>query len=299
MTLKSHGRYDYSPLPERPVYDWPNGTRLAIHFSLNIEHFSFGEGLGNNLAGPHPQPNTRSFGWRDWGNRVGVWRMLDTMNDYGLPCGLLLNTEIYDYAPQIPAAFRERGDEVVAHGRTNAEQQVDMTPDEERACIREATEAIARYEGTPPRGWLAPYISQTHHSLDMLKEAGYRYCMDWPLDDQPVWFRTEHGPILSVPYAHELNDSLAMVNRRDTARDWADAVIDHLDEMMELSTRYPLVFGMALHTHVLGQPYRMRQWRRVLDHIDRFRDRLWLAHPGAIADYVETLPKGTVPGDSS
>ena len=106
MTLKSHGRYDFSPITERPVYDWPNGTRLAIHFSLNVECFSFGEGVGNDLAGPAPQPNIRSFAWRDWGNRVGVWRMLDALEDFELPCALLLNTETYDYAPQIPASGR-------------------------------------------------------------------------------------------------------------------------------------------------------------------------------------------------
>ncbi|MEX2643625.1 MAG: polysaccharide deacetylase family protein [Acetobacterales bacterium] len=296
MKLKSHGRYDFSPITERPVYDWPNGTRLAIHFSLNVECFSFGEGVGNDLAGPAPQPNIRSFAWRDWGNRVGVWRMLDALEDFELPCALLLNTETYQHAPQIPAAFRARGDEVVAHGRTNAERQDAMSYDEEKACIAGATAAIAEHEGAPPKGWLAPYICQTYDTPDLLKEAGYKYCMDWPVDDQPVWFRTKHGPLLSVPYAHELNDSLTMVNRRDAARDWADAVIDHIDEMIELSDRYPLVFGMALHTHVLGQPYRMRQFRRVLEHIDRFRDRLWLTHPGAIAEHCAALPAGTVPG---
>ncbi len=295
--LKSHGRYDYSAILKRPDYEWPNGTRLAVHLSLNIEHFAFGEGLGNDLAGPSPQPNHRSFAWRDYGNRVGVWRLWELAEDLDLPYATLLNTEIYDYAPEITEAFKTRGDEFVGHGRTNAERQIDMSVDEEKECIREATKAIATNWGQPPKGWLAPYISQTHDSLDLLKEAGYQYMMDWPIDDQPFWFRTKHGPILSVPYPNENNDSLAMVNRRESPGQWAENIIDHFEEMLEQSRRQPLVMGMALHTHVLGQPFRMRHFRRVMEHISRQRDRIWLTRPGAIADHIETLPKGTVPGD--
>ena len=172
--LKTHHRYDYSPITSRPDYSWPDGRRLAIHFSLNVEHFAFGEGLGNDYANPAPQPNTRSFAWRDYGNRVGAWRLLDLANTYRFPYALLTNTELYSYCPELIAAFSQRGDEIVAHGRTNAERQIDMSLDEERACILEATQTIARHEGKPPPGWLAPYISQTHDSLDLLKQAGGR-----------------------------------------------------------------------------------------------------------------------------
>ncbi|MCX7158408.1 MAG: polysaccharide deacetylase, partial [Proteobacteria bacterium] len=69
--LKTHGRYEYSAITERKDYSWPGGKRLAVHLSLNVEHFAFGEGLGNDYAAPHPQPNQRSYAWRDYGNRVG------------------------------------------------------------------------------------------------------------------------------------------------------------------------------------------------------------------------------------
>src|SRR5260221_14313345 len=94
MKLKSHGRYDYSAITERKDYSWPGGKRLAGHFCLNVEHFSFGEGLGNDYAPPHPQPNTRSFAWRDSGNRLAGWRFIELAQAYNLPYALLLNSEL-------------------------------------------------------------------------------------------------------------------------------------------------------------------------------------------------------------
>lgn len=297
--LKTHGRYDYSAITRRPDYSWPGGKRLAVHLSLNVEHFAFGEGLGNDYAAPHPPPNTRSYGWRDYGNRVGAWRLLELADAYDLPYAVLINSELYGYCPELVAAFSERGHEIVGHGRTNTERQADMGPDEERRCIVEATAAIERHEGKRPLGWLAPYISQTWNSLDLLKEAGYRYMMDWPLDDQPVWFRTKHGPILSVPYAHDLNDSLECVSRRTPSRLHCENLIDQFDEMLEESARRPLVMAIVLHSFILGQPYRLRQFRRVIEHIMKHRDRIWLARPGDICRYVESLPPGVVPGSRS
>jgi len=294
--LKTHHRYEYSAINSRPDYSWPEGKRLAVHFSLNVEHFAFGEGMGNDYANPAPQPNTRSFAWRDYGNRVGAWRLLDLANTYDFPYALLINTELYDYCPEMIAAFSARGDEIVGHGRTNAERQADMTLEQERACIMEATQAIAKHEGKNPSGWLAPYISQTHHSLDLLKEAGYRYMMDWPLDDQPVWFKTAHGPILSIPYSHDLNDSFECVSRRTPSQLYCDSLIDQFDELLEESARRPLVMSVVLHSFILGQPYRLRQFRKVIEHIVSHRDQVWLTTPGAICKHIESLPPGIVPG---
>jgi peptidoglycan/xylan/chitin deacetylase (PgdA/CDA1 family) len=294
--LKTHGRYDYSAISKRPDYSWPGGKRLAVHLCLNVEHFAFGEGLGNDYAVPHPQPNHRAFAWRDYGNRVGAWRLIELADAFDLPYALLANTELYDYCPEMIKAFSARGDEIVGHGRTNAERQIDMSPEEERACIFEAAAQIQKHEGVRPKGWLAPYISQTYHSLDLLKEAGFRYMMDWSLDDQPVWFRTAHGPILSVPYAHDLNDSLECVSRRTPSQLFCDSLIDQFDEMLEESERRPLVMPIVLHSFILGQPYRLRQFRRVIEHIMQHRERIWLTRAGEICDYIQTLPKGMVPG---
>ncbi len=294
--LKSHGRYDYSAITERKDYSWPGGKRLAIHLCLNVEHFAFGEGLGNDYGSPQAQPNSRSFAWRDYGNRVGAWRLLELADAYDLPYGLLVNTELYDYCPQMVAAFSKRGDEIVGHGRTNAERQGDMALEAERGLIEEAASTIEKHEGKRAIGWLAPYISQTYDSLDLLREAGFRYMMDWPLDDQPVWFRTRHGPILSIPYAHDLNDSFECVQRRTPSQLYCENLIDHFDEMLEESSRRPLVMSLVLHSFILGQPHRLRRFRKVIEHILRQSDRIWLTRPGDIYRHIASLPAGTVPG---
>lgn len=293
--LKSHGRYDYSPISRRPDYSWPGGKRLAVHLSLNVEHFAFGEGMGNDYSVPQPAPNVRSYAWRDYGNRVGAWRLLEFADAYQLPYALLINSELYDYCPELVAAFAARGDEIVGHGRTNSERQTEMPLDEERRCIGEATAAIEKHWGRKPLGWLAPYIAQTHDSLDLLKEAGYRYMMDWSLDDQPVWFRTRHGPILSVPYSHELNDSVEVVSRKTGSEELCNNMIAQFDEMLAESARRPLVMPIVLHSFVLGQPYRLHHFRKVIEHILRHREQIWLTRPGEICEYIEGLPAGVVP----
>jgi allantoinase len=294
--LKSHGRYDYSAIAKRPDYSFPGGRRLAVHFCLNLEHFSFGEGLGNDYGTNQPQPNVRSYAWRDYGNRVGAWRLLELAEAYDLPYGVLLNTALYDYCPELVAAFSTRGDEIVGHGRTNSERQIDMSMAEERACLQEVSEAIERHEGKKPGGWLAPYVCQTQHTPELLKQAGYRYMMDWPLDDQPIWFRTADGPLLSIPYAHDLNDSLEVVTRRTSSQVLCENLIDQFDEMLAESARRPLVMGVVLHSFILGQPHRLRRFRSVVDHILKHRDRIWITRPGDICGFIESLPEGIVPG---
>jgi peptidoglycan/xylan/chitin deacetylase (PgdA/CDA1 family) len=230
---------------------------------------------------------------------VGAIRLLDLADAYDFKYGLLVNSDVYAYCPGLIERFSERGHEIVGHGRTDSERQIDMSEEEEISCIEEVTETIRDREGAPPKGWLAPYICQTNRSLDLLREYGYEYMMDWPIDDQPIWFSTRHGRILSIPYSHDLNDSIECVSRRTPSRIFCENLIDQFDEMLEESQRRPLVMSIVLHSFVLGQPYRLRQFRKVLDHIDRHRGDIWLATPGQIADHVKTLPPGTVPGDGA
>jgi hypothetical protein len=171
-----------------------------------------------------------------------------------------------------------------------------MSMAEERACLQEVSEAIERHEGKKPSGWLAPYVCQTQHTPELLKQAGYRYMMDWPLDDQPIWFHTADGPLLSIPYAHDLNDSLEVVTRRTSSQVLCENLIDQFDEMLAESARRPLVMGVVLHSFILGQPHRLRRFRSVVEHILKHRDRVWITRPGDICGFIESLPEGVVPG---
>jgi peptidoglycan/xylan/chitin deacetylase (PgdA/CDA1 family) len=282
-----HGRYAYSALPDRPVYDWPGGKRLAVYLGLNLEGFDFGRGLGAELAPGGPQPDVLNYAWRDWGNRVGAWRIRDTLDALEMPASVLVNSRLYADCPGLIEAFRARGDEIVGHGRTNTERQGDRSEDEERALIAEATAILTAQEGKAPQGWLGPWISQSHRTPDLLAEAGYTYLLDWCHDDQPTWFATrDGGRILSVPYPQELNDIPAIVARKETGQQFADAIVEAFDEMLEQARTAPLVMGIALHPYIVGQPHRLRPLRRALAHIAARRDEIWLTTAGGIAAFA-------------
>lgn len=296
--LATHNRYPYVPIVDRPDYDWPEGKRLAVYLAINIEHFAFGTGLGAELAPGGGPPDILNYAWRDYGNRVGVWRMLDLLDELDLPSAALINTSIYDYAPEIVTAFRNRGDEIVGHGHTNSERQGDLSEPDEADLIQRCTDLITTHEGYVPLGWLGPWISESHHTPDLLQAAGYRYLLDWCHDDQPTWMRTQTGQILSVPYPQELNDIPMIVARKLGAPEFADMIIDNFDEMLAQCAAQPLVMGVALHPYIVGQPYRLRHLARALRHIAKSgTDRVWLTTPGRIASHIEALPPGTLPGD--
>jgi allantoinase len=283
--LRSHDRFQYSPITMRPDFTWPSGRRLAIHVSLNLEHFSYGEGLEISYSPGLPHPNTHNWAWREYGNRVGVWRLLKLFEDFTLPVSLLLNSEVYDHCPQVVAAFRQRGDEIVGHGRTNSEHQNDFDEAGEAKLIADVTAAIERHEGKKPTGWLSPGINPSDATPDLLQEAGYRYILDWPMDDQPVWIRTRKGRILSVPYPQEVNDIPTIVLHHGTAEAFADMIIANYNEMIRQSCKQSLVYGIALHAFIMGQPFRLLALRRALEHITRSNDTTWFATTGAIADH--------------
>ncbi len=296
MHLKTHDRYDYVPLRGRTDYSWPSGRRLAVYFALNLEHFSYGEGLGAELAPGGPRPDILNFAWRDYGNRVGAWYMLDAFEALNLPLAALVNSSMYDYAPGLVAACRARGDEIVGHGRTNSERQGELDETAERVLIDDATKRLTKAEGRSPEGWLCPWISHSHVTPDLLAEAGYRYLLDWCMDDQPIWFRCRAGRrILAVPYPQEVNDIPQIAARKVSGAAFADIIVDHFDEMLELSQARPLVMGIALHAYLVGQPHRLRHLKRALRHIAARRDQIWLTTPGAIARHCESLPAGVVP----
>ena len=289
LELNKHDRYPYSPIVERPDFTWPEGKRLALCICNNIEIFSFLSGLGSDSASLTAPQTTRNYAWRDYGNRVGQWYLFDLLDEFGLPASHNFNSLLFDNCPQIAERIMARGDEFVGHGRTNAERQDLLGEEEERKLIEEATATIEQHTGGRPAGWLGPYLAQTPVTLDLLKEAGYRYVLDWPADDQPIWMRTRSGPLLSVPYSIELNDSPSMVFRQESAMSFERMIIDQFDEMLLQSRKYPLVFTLVLHPFVIGIPFRLRALRRALTHIMEHRQEIWTTTPVRVADHFAQI----------
>jgi hypothetical protein len=249
MRLRHTNRYDYVPLRSRADYTWPNGRRLAVYFALNLEHFSYGEGLGAELAPGGPQPDILNFAWRDlWQSR----RRLVSARRLRCPAAADRRAgQQRDLRSRAGAGRRRTGtraDEIVGHGRSNAERQGELDEAAERALIGEATARLAREEGRPPEGWLGPWISHSQCHARPSGRGRLQYLLDWCMDDQPVWFKCRgERRILSVPYPQELNDIPAIVGRKENGSDFADMIVDQFDEMLELSQKRPLVMGVALH----------------------------------------------------
>jgi peptidoglycan/xylan/chitin deacetylase (PgdA/CDA1 family) len=289
--IPHHGRFDYSPITRRPDYSWPNGARLAVYIGFNIEHFAFGEGLGANIGPASAHPDVLNYSWREYGNRVGAWRCLELFDQLGLPSAALINTALYDHCPELVQAFVARGDELVGHGRTNAERQASFPEGIERQLIADSRARIARESGVDAAGWLSPWISESAVTPDLLAESGYRYTLNWCHDDQPLRMRTRGGQdFWSIPYPQELNDIPMIIGRQMDGRDFTRMITDNFDELLAQSARQPLVMGIALHPYLVGQPYRLRYLREALAPIAAARDagHIWMTTPGAICQHVAT-----------
>jgi allantoinase len=292
--LPGNERFDYQPITRRPLYRWPNGAGLAVYLGFNLEHFAFGEGLGAAIGPPSPQPDVLNYSWREYGNRVGAWRCLELFDQLALPAAAILNTALYDHAPELVAACVARGDELVGHGHSNAERQGVLDEAGEAELLAMCRDRMRTHSGTAPAGWLSPWISESRLTPDLLAEAGYRYTLNWCHDDQPIPLRTRGGqPLWAVPYPQELNDIPMIIARQMDGKDFAQMIIDQLDEMLDQTrdARAPaLVMGIALHPYIVGQPYRLRHLRRALERVAAARDagRVWVSTPGAICVHAVT-----------
>jgi peptidoglycan/xylan/chitin deacetylase (PgdA/CDA1 family) len=296
--LPDHGRFPFVPIDARPDYSWPGGKRLALWVALNVETFGFGLD-GPVLGNPLPKPDHRNWSWREYGNRVGIWRMLEMFDQFEIPVGHQVNSYLYDTHPEIMAALKQRKrDEIMGHGRTNSEAPGQRPEPEERQLIKEATDTIAKNEGKAPAGWMTPLQAESVVTPDLLKEAGYKYLVDWPCDDQPFWMKTRSGPILDIPYAVETNDYLSVIHLRQDAPVYADIVCRQFEELAEQSAARPLVMAISLHTFIMGQPHRLRVLRDIFRRIKASKnyDKVWLTTPGAIADHCMAMKPGIIPG---
>lgn len=289
MSLTQHTRYGYTPILERPVYDWPDGHRLAVYIAVNIETFPFGEGLGPDLNPRQPEPDVVNHGWRDWGNRVGIWNLLEVLDHLSLPVAALTNTAVYDHHPQIIRALRSRGDEIIGHGRTNAERACDFSPQAEAAMIEACVARIASEEGRKPTGWMSPWVNQSISTPDFLAAAGLRYTLDWPMDDQPIRMQTAHGPLWALPYARSTNDISALHGAKTPPRQWVETLFDAFDGMLDMSRRRPLIFNLSLHPYLIGHAHRLKPFTRFLEHLVAHRREIWITTPERIVDHVDSL----------
>lgn len=262
--------YDYSPIIERAPIVWPGGARVAFYVGLHIEHFMFGK--SSTSVDPRTAalvPDPLNHGWRDYGPRVGIWRMAEVFDRCGVRPTALLNSDVVAEYPQIVEAGLARDWGWVAHGKTSSLLQAEVEIDE-RAYLTEVVETIARGTGRRPRGWLGPALSETFRTPKLLAELGLEYVLDWTGDDQP--FRLSVPGMLGLPYALELNDLVLFTAHSVSGPEFVRIVRDQLDQLYADAEHSGRVMSLALHPFVTGQPFRTRYLAEALDYV--------VNHPG-------------------
>ncbi|HTI35106.1 MAG TPA: polysaccharide deacetylase family protein [Miltoncostaea sp.] len=289
-------RYDYSPVGAGADGRWPNGARLAVYVAVGVESYRFGEGHTEDLLPGVPAPDLVNAAWREYGNRVGAFRILERLGAAGIPPTVLLNTDVYDTAPAVTDAARRAGAEMVGHGLSNSDSLEGLDAERERAYLDAVSERIRAAEGAAPGGWSSPWLTQTERTPDLLAAAGYRYLLDLRFDDRPAWLRTTGAPLLAIPYALELNDSTSMIGRGVPPGAFAEMIVDELDELLAAATGPPLVMSVILHSFISGVPFRLKHVSRALADIAARGDAVWLTQPRRIHEaYARMSPPPEAP----
>lgn len=279
--------YSYSAINDRPVMPLPDGKRIAVWIGLNVEHYEYGRpamSLAPFTAELVPDP--LNYAWREYGPRVGFWRMLEVFDRLGIQPTGILNSEVITQHPSIVAAGVQRDWTWVAHGVNNSTWQVGMDADAELAYISSVADAIEEGTGRRPRGWLGPSITSTVNTLEVLASLGFDYSLDWGFDDLPVPFDKVEGNLLSVPYSTELNDIPFYAIHSQSGVEFKQALIDSFDQLYAEGADRPRVLGVGLHPFLSGQPYRVRYVAEALEYFAQ-HDDVWFTTADGIADWYK------------
>lgn len=256
--------YPYQAIVDRPVIAWPNGARVAVWVVPNIEHFHLE--LGNGA------PDVRNYARRDYGNRVGVWRLMEVLAKHNVPGTVALNSEVGKFYPRIMEEALELGWEFMGHGTTNSILLTGLDQDAQNAIIAETRRMIESY-GAAMRGWLGPGLAETWETLDLLEANGVEYVADWIHDDLPV--RMNNG-LYSIPYTIELNDMPLFNAPSISVQDFQQRICDAFDILYAEGEKCARVMCIALHPFLIGSPHRIKYLDLALQYIAS-HDRVWFA----------------------
>jgi allantoinase len=288
--------FEYSPITERPRLGWPDDARVAFYVGLNIEHYQVDRPSTSIFGGTAGLvPDALNYGWRDYGPRVGIWRLIDSLDKHGLRASVLLNSEVCSRYPQIIRAGRERGWAWLAHGRDNSTFQAGMSRDEELGYLSDVVDTIEKATGTRPKGWLGPALTETFETPQLLADLGLTYVLDWCNDDQP--YRLNVAGMLSVPYSIEVNDVSLFVGKSLSGPDFRQIVIDQFDQLYEDSRHSGRVMALGLHPFIVNQPFRHKYLDQALEYITG-HSGVWLTTSDEIAEHYERTCTVDVAGGS-
>lgn len=282
-----HDRYDWSDMFERKPVVWPNGARIALSLVTHVQHFPL-DMPAKPFKAPGalsmPYPDFRYFTNRDYGNRIGIFRILRLLAARGLKGSFAINACLAARYPALVKAIVTDGHEVVAHGLDMGKvHHSGLEAEAEDTIIAQALDLLRKATGQKVEGWLSPGRAQSFNTPDLLAKNGVTYGLDWANDDLPYDMRTAHGPLLSVPLAYETDDRVVSDEYFQSEAEWAQQVKDRFDVLYRESATYGgRVMSVPLHSWVTGMPYRIKYLDQVLDHI-LSHEGVWTASTAEIA----------------
>lgn len=284
-----HALYNYSALPTRQRFDWAEGSRLAAFAVLFLEHWELMPETGAlrdpRMVGEFGSftPDYRSWSQREYGLRVGVFRVIDALRQAGVRPVIAANAMAVRRLPGLVDRFNDWGCEWLAHGISATRMMHSgMSLAVQRACISESISAIERATGQCPRGWVSQDWGTTPDTFSLLAEAGIRYTLDWTNDDQPYWMRTEPA-LLSIPLSSEWDDVQCQWLRNIEPREHANLAVAAFERLRLECEQHQraAVFGLSIHPWLSGMPSRVQALRTLLGRIGAHPQVHWTA-PGAL-----------------
>ena len=286
MSLSDPDIYAYSPYNNRPKITWPNGARVAFWVAPNIEFYETyppPNPVRQDMS--RPPPDVVFYSHRDYGNRTGIWRMMEAMDRYGVRGSVSLNVAVCDHHPEIIEACVERDWELFSHGVYNTRYQYAMSEDQHRELIEDVIETIKKASGQKLAGWLSPALSNTEQTLDLLAEYDVLYTCDLFHDDQPQPVKVKKNKLISIPYSLEMNDIVVYHQINSSPpRQYTEVIKRQFDQLYEEGAENGTVMCIPLHPFLVGQPHRVGPFAEALEYITS-HDDVWVTTGREIAEY--------------
>jgi len=281
-------RYEYSAITQRPPFRWPNGERVAVWVCYNIEHFRVDVPATSQSEGmSHLKPDVINYAWRDYGLRVGIWRIFEIMERVGLKGSATLNGEVCTHETAVVEEMNRLGWCILGHGMTNSQRMTDLPEAEERKVIRDTLDTIEVTTGNRPIGWLGPGLAESYITPDLLVEAGVKYVCDWVSDDQPFPLKVKNGKLASVPYTRHVNDIGMILSLKRSDQEFCQQICDQFDVLYREGATIPRTMAIALHPFLVGVPHRSKYLEKALSYVASHKD-VWFCTADEIYNWYES-----------
>lgn len=270
--------YPWRPAPTRAPITWPNAKALGAAVIVLIEHHSLtpaGKPFKHPGAMQTPYPDLRHYTTRDYGNRVGVFRILDALKAEGLVATFPVNACMLARYPALIEAIGADGHEIAAYGlSTDAIHWSGLEPGEEERFVAQ-TRAAFDAAGLAPRTWMSPARQQSFDTPRLIRAAGFDICLDWEQDSTPVAMATQAGGLWALPVLNELDDRKLLIDQRQSEDDWARQILAARDALIrDAGAGAGQTLAFTLTPYVIGQPFRIAALRNVLAGLAR-HDAVW------------------------